>query len=317
MKPFKTYRQQIGILRSRGLVVDGPKAMRALERENYYNVINGYKDPFLQLDASGNVVSPERYKVGSSFGEILKLFTFDRELRNLLLKYLLISENNIKTKLAYRFTQKFKEPHAYLQMKNFSSNPRSLNKVLKLIATLSSLISNKSERPGPVKHYLDNHQGVPLWVLVSYLTIGNISNFYSVLDDSLKDQIAKDFSLEYKKAYNPRYQIPRQTIEDVLKAMNLFRNVCAHEERLYCFKLVNPPSSRHNSHLLNIPAQYLQGSLFTTIAFLKLVLSKKDHKLLISSLSKLFDQYRNSFVSLHFSQVLTVMGFPSNWKTYF
>jgi abortive infection bacteriophage resistance protein len=59
MKPFKTHRQQIKILRDRGLIVNSPKALRILERENYYNVINGYKDPFLEHDQNGNSVSPE------------------------------------------------------------------------------------------------------------------------------------------------------------------------------------------------------------------------------------------------------------------
>lgn len=272
MKPFKTHRQQIKILRDRGLIVNSPKALRILERENYYNVINGYKDPFLEHDQNGNSVSPETYRRGASFEEIYKLYTFDRELRNVLLKYLLKAENNIKSKLSYRFTQKFNEPSAYLQMKNFSSNPKHLKTVLKLIATLSSLISKKAEGTGPVKHYLDNHGGVPLWVLVGYLTIGNISYFYLVLDDSLKELIAKDFSQEYKKSYNQHLQIPKNSIEDVLKSINLFRNVCAHEERLYCFKLNRPPRSRHNSNLLNIPSQNLQGSLFSMVALLKLVL---------------------------------------------
>lgn len=50
MKPFKTHRQQLRILRDRGLTIskdgEGSKVMRVLEKENYYNVINGYKDPF-------------------------------------------------------------------------------------------------------------------------------------------------------------------------------------------------------------------------------------------------------------------------------
>ncbi len=204
-----------------------------------------------------------------------------------------------------------------MQMKNFSSNPKHLKTVLKLIATLSSLISKKAEGTGPVKHYLDNHGGVPLWVLVGYLTIGNISYFYLVLDDSLKELIAKDFSQEYKKSYNQHLQIPKNSIEDVLKSINLFRNVCAHEERLYCFKLNRPPRSRHNSNLLNIPSQNLQGSLFSMVALLKLVLLKKEHKNLLGDLAKLFKQYQQSFPSLQFNQILTVMGFPKKWETYF
>ena len=47
MKGYKTFNQKLVILRKRGLIEpkDGcPK--RFLEQENYYNVINGYKDFF-------------------------------------------------------------------------------------------------------------------------------------------------------------------------------------------------------------------------------------------------------------------------------
>ena len=51
MKEYKTFNQQLTILRNRGLIVptDG-KPKRFLEQENYYNVINGYKDLFLLKD---------------------------------------------------------------------------------------------------------------------------------------------------------------------------------------------------------------------------------------------------------------------------
>ena len=54
MKEYKTFNQQLTILRNRGLIVptDG-KPKRFLEQENYYNVINGYKDLFLLKDTHG------------------------------------------------------------------------------------------------------------------------------------------------------------------------------------------------------------------------------------------------------------------------
>src|ERR1700730_2445812 len=65
MKPFKTHRQQLKILRDRGLSIpNGSMAMRILERENYYALINGYKDLFLQSDTNGRLVVPEQYKNG-------------------------------------------------------------------------------------------------------------------------------------------------------------------------------------------------------------------------------------------------------------
>lgn len=318
MKPFQTHRQQIGILRGRGLTINnGSTAMRIFERENYYNVINGYKKLFLMKDQNGTVTVPEAFVSGSTIEEIYDLFSFDRELRNLFLKYLLIFENSIKSKVAYRFSEKFKEPHAYLLWKNYSN--ASLNQVLNLIAIISNKIKQRSSdrHNNSIKHYLYEHGNVPLWVLVNDLTLGNISNFYQVLDDSLKDTIAKDFSLQFKRDYGANFQIIKESIVDVLKIGNLIRNLCAHEERLYNFKLHHQTRTRHNSQLLSIPERELDGRLFTMFALLKLVLPKKDHKDLQASLDKLFNTYKSKFNTVPFDDILKIMGFSPTWKSYF
>ena len=89
-KSYKSYRQQLNILRSRGMVIgtgsQGSRVMRILERENYYNVINGYKESFLA--SSATATSDEVYKTGTTFDEVYALYNFDRELRNIYLKYL-------------------------------------------------------------------------------------------------------------------------------------------------------------------------------------------------------------------------------------
>ena len=91
MKPFKTYRQQLSILRNRGLLIrDGSKAMRILEKEGYYALINGYKDLFLKTDTQGKFKEPEEYRENTTFEDIYYLHSFDRKLRNLMLEYILI-----------------------------------------------------------------------------------------------------------------------------------------------------------------------------------------------------------------------------------
>ena len=60
--------------------------MRILECENYYNVINGYKEPFLASEATAT--ADEVYKTGTTFDEVYALYNFDRELRNIYLKFL-------------------------------------------------------------------------------------------------------------------------------------------------------------------------------------------------------------------------------------
>ena len=82
-KTYKTYRKQLSILRSRGMLIkkgsQGSRAMRILERENYYNVINGYKALF--LDHPATATADEQYKTGTTFDEVYALYCFDREIR--------------------------------------------------------------------------------------------------------------------------------------------------------------------------------------------------------------------------------------------
>jgi len=90
-KIYKTYRQLITILRNRGVMIKkGSVASRAidiLEKENYYNVVNGYKKLF--IDSPATTATPELYKTGVTFDEIYALYLFDRDLRHIYLKYLL------------------------------------------------------------------------------------------------------------------------------------------------------------------------------------------------------------------------------------
>ena len=62
-KEYKTYRQLLIILRNRGMDIPkgsaGSRVMRILENENYYNVINGYKDLFLDSSSTPEL---EKYK---------------------------------------------------------------------------------------------------------------------------------------------------------------------------------------------------------------------------------------------------------------
>lgn len=138
MKEYKTFNQQLTILRNRGLIVptDG-KPKRFLEQENYYNVINGYKDLFLLKDTHGKPVEPETYLSNAHFNELKTLFLFDRELRFLFLKYLLIFENSFKTVISHEFSRKYPKANSYLDIANYrEDDPKG---VLKLHSELNAI----------------------------------------------------------------------------------------------------------------------------------------------------------------------------------
>lgn len=307
MKDYKTFNQQLGILRKRGLIVpkDGsPK--RFLEQENYYNVINGYKDLFLQKDSFGNLLIPEQYLPNAHFDELKALFLFDRELRIVFLKYILIFENSFKTVLSHEFSKKYPKPNSYLEIQNYvDDNPK---KVLQQISILTKTIHDKVDKNGAVKHYIEEYGSVPLWVLVNYLTIGNLSHLYNILIDQDKNTIAKYYSDKYKKQYKIKSPL-RFSSEDLvsaLKIINLVRNKCAHDERLYS-------SDFGNVRVANI-AKYFGCTLYNNkkivvaILYLKILLDKKYFKEFYLELKKIFLRYKNKFKAVSFSEVLKIMG---------
>ena len=112
MKEFKTYQEQIEILKSRGIVINNEEfALEKLQEDNYYNIINGYKDLFIDSN---------QYIQGTTFEEIYSLFEFDRNLKSILLKNILIVENILRTLIAYNFSLKYGNDN-YLKIDNFET----------------------------------------------------------------------------------------------------------------------------------------------------------------------------------------------------
>ena len=306
MKEHKTFNQQLTILRNRGVVVPtNGKPKRFLEQENYYNVINGYKDLFLVKDSNNLPIEPELYQAGTHFNELKALFLFDRELRILLLKYLLIFENSIKTTVAYEFSKKYPRKNAYLDIANFVDNDPK--KVLQQISILTKTIHDKVDRSGAIKHYIEEHGEVPLWVLVNFLTMGNIANFYNILTDSTKNIIAKFYTDKYRTQNKDNtFRLSSADLSACLKVANLVRNICAHDERLYNVNLRNVRISQIANHF-GI-RRYDNKRFIVLILFLKIVLDKKDFQRLYKALRNLFNQYADEFKTVVFDDILNTMG---------
>ena len=98
------------MLISRGLNIQDKEAAKSfLYKNNYYRV-------------SGYTLTLRKHYIffpGVSFGNIEDIYNFDYEFRHILLKYLEIIENNIKSIYAHEFTKVY-GPLGYLDKNNFS-----------------------------------------------------------------------------------------------------------------------------------------------------------------------------------------------------
>lgn len=85
VKPWKSIHEQLEILRSRGLrIEDDDRAKRYLTRLGYYR-LSGYWYPFRQFRNVDNGQTAELrcddFMEGSGFGDLVKLYVFDKKLR--------------------------------------------------------------------------------------------------------------------------------------------------------------------------------------------------------------------------------------------
>lgn len=81
-KEFKTIDEQIEILKSRNInIEDYNKTYKILSNNNYYYLINGYKEPFLDYTSK-----TESYIYNTRIDEIYALYTFDKDIKIKILK---------------------------------------------------------------------------------------------------------------------------------------------------------------------------------------------------------------------------------------
>lgn len=311
-KSYKSYRQQLNILRSRGMVIgkgsQGSRVMHILERENYYNIINGYKELFLAAKATDT--SDEIYKTGTTFNEVYALYNFDRELRNIYLKYLLKLENTFKTVIAHEFSAKYGHDN-YLKIENFdNSTERNISCSIKLIGDVQQEIARQmSKHHQVVTHYMTEHGYIPLWVLVNVLTFGKIENFYKNMKPEDKTVVSKQFNLQ-----------PNE-LAKFMHMLALARNKCAHDERFFDIKFkerIHTKSIKNFSVLGIIRAtdgsyNYGTNDAYAIAIMFALLLSKSDLKDFISSMKSAFSKLQKQLHTIPAADIMSIMGYDMNW----
>ena len=318
-KPFKTLNQQLSILRDRGLDDAHAKAKRSLEQIGYYSLINGYKWMFLARDSNGEIIHPEIYKDDASFDEIKSLYDFDFELRSILYRSLLKYETMLGAEIAYRFSEQHQEEHAYIAMDNFSRDTKQVSSVVGTISSLSSTIKKYSDRKGKnaIKHYVNKHGHVPLWVLVNFLTFGELNYFYANCTRDIQMTIAKDFRHTKCISYGDTHQpsITPVAIMDINQMVNIFRNAVAHGEITYSKVVYRTPHLGEIKSAAGIRgvALHSQAGVFELIIAMKAVLPKKNYQRLIKDIDGLLKDSKDRFNPINYSALLQDMHFPSNY----
>ncbi len=301
-KTFKNLDEQIEILKNRGLVInDVEKAKNILLRENYF-FINGYRHLFMKSWKDTNFIP------GTTFEELYAMFIFDRRVRNIFFKNLLIVENNIKSLISYQLSKKygFKEKD-YLNPKNFSKNPIKLRQVHDVLNKVKRQIRVNGKQHSATMHYITNYGYIPLWILVKVLSFGIVSELYDILDESDQLSISSIYNLDI------------ETLTIYLSILSNYRNLCAHEDILYDHRTQKViPDTRYH-YLLNIDMtdneyNYGKNDLFSVVIILKQLLTDSEFRDFFNEVGYEIDILEGKTAILPITNFLNKIGFPSNWR---
>ena len=300
-KDFKTLDEQLAILRAKGLIINNEEyAKDVLLMENYF-FLNGYRYIFFKSSKE------KKFIKGTTFEELYQMFLFDRSLRNILFKNLLIVENNIKSIISYQLSKKYgyKEKD-YLNPSNFTTDNKEQRRVNDVLNKMRRQIRVNGSKHTATLHYINNYGYVPLWILVKVLSFGLINELYGILKP--EDQLALS---EY-------YNIDVENLEVYLALLSNYRNLCAHEDIVYDHRSQREINDTVYHERLNLKKEdgiFVQGKndIFALIIILKQVLKPDKFNEMLNEINAEFIKFDEKVNIIPLDKLYNKMGFPKNY----
>ena len=309
MKPFKTIDEQYDLLLNRGLTFsDEKKAKQYLLNNNYYNVINCYAKFFMD--------SQDLFIPNTNFDEITHVHFFDKELKSTLFKYIIEAEKHLKSIIAYRFSETYKNiDYAYLIATSYNS--KNILQVTSLISTISNIINRYSQdkSDNSIKHYINHHRVVPFWIVSNYMNFGQMVKFYKHLKTPLQNKIAKDFSLFLNENLGTKNvkQTSSQLISFLDNVVEL-RNIVAHNNKVLGFKCRNNTlylKELHGKYITNPNSQ--RQDVFNVFIIMQCLLSKNQYTQLHNTIHKRIKNLSKHVMTIPYTNILNSLGFTIDW----
>jgi len=254
-RPWKSFEEQLALLKSRGIVVsDEAKAIDYLERIGYYR-LSGYWYPFREIvfrkEESGKISYQrlDNFVTGTQFQDAVKLYVFDKKLRLLAMDALERIEVAIRTDIAHllgeRDTFAYQNPALFntrfVEVKHGLSESKHQQWLSKFEASVGR---SKEEF---VKHYRQKYGlPLPIWVAVETWDFGMFSILYSGMQYKDQQVIALKFGISEPKVFT-----------SWLRSLNYIRNICAHHSRLWNRNVVDQPKLSKAGEVLEL--DYFRG----------------------------------------------------------
>lgn len=216
-----SFQKQIELLQSRNLIIDDePKALSYLQEISYYR-LSAYFLPYQN--------AKDNFENDITFEQIIKTYSFDRELRLLVFDCIERIEVAIRTQFIYQMALHYNDSH-WQDNQNHFITPY-YNKIGNLVnpfADFQAIISKAKTARTPetfIKHYINTYNkpaNPPSWMCFELLTIGELSHIYRGLKNNADKKRIADF-----------FEVHPTVFTSWLHTLTYVRNICAHHSRLW------------------------------------------------------------------------------------
>lgn len=290
LKPPLSFEAQAELLLSRGLQSDKDVLISRLHAVNYYR-LSAYLYPFRQ--PSGDV-----FKENTTLDLVWCHYTFDRQLRILVMDAIERVEVAVRTQLVYHFAQAH-GAFGYQDKNFFPKLPP--DRYQRWLGEMKDEIGRSRETF--INHfqgkYGDCHDMPPLWMLCEVMSFGRMLTLFNGVDDHLRRLIAREYGTEDR------------ILQSWLGALNVIRNICAHHGRLWNrelgFKPMIPKRQKHPQW--HDPFEVPNNRIFGILTILKYLLAR------VAPTSQWDCRFRD-LLGRYPEIPIKAMGFQENWETH-
>lgn len=282
-QPPMTIDEQIENLKSLGLIIDDEERAKGfLNDVSYFRLIKAFGLGLKQNDS--------KYIKDTTFDEIVELYLFNANFRQLLFAQIERVEINLRCRLGNYFSLTYGN-FGYEDKNNFRNEDYYNLTMLEIQKEIS-----RSDKVPFVQNFQNNYVDgkIPMYALVELFSFGTLSKFFKNMQNIDKKAIASSYGVGYTY------------FESWIEYISFIRNVSAHYGRLYNINFSKTPI---------LYRQYTQKGIgnirvYAVLLCLKHLLPNDRHWYeFVDTVELLFDKYPNVRKEL--------MGFPKDdWKDF-
>ena len=267
-KPALSVKEQIELLKSRGLIINDEKyATDILNNITYYR-LSAYMKYFQESDI---------FKSNTKFEDIIYLYNFDKELKSLIFENIRLVEISLRTKICLHMCSNYGS-HWFYNV-NCYKTEKEYRKILEVLENEKGV-----QKDTFIKYYSEKYSEPklpPFWMLTEVLSMGDLSKILNGINFKDIKEIAKSITTKY-------YIVP--VLTNWVHVLATVRNICAHHSRLWNRELrikFSEPQKISEWNEQNIVNDKVCGICFV----LKLLLENHPCSNFEQELKELFNKY--------------------------